>query len=256
MTNDVTQRFSNRVDDYARYRPEYPVAMFDWLCNTFGISANWRVADIGAGTGISTRQWLDRGHRVVAVEPNTAMREAAIRALGDREMFRATAGTAEATMIAAHSVDLISAAQSFHWFDRAAVRHEWRRILRANGLVAVYWNSRLTHGTRFLEEFEALQHEFGTDYAAVAERHPTDAAMQEWFGAGFLGMNHLRNVQVLDFDQLRGRLLSSSWAPLANHPRHAPMISALKSLFERHQARGHIELAYDTRIFVGILQEP
>ncbi len=246
-----TQRFTSRVADYIRFRPDYPAALLAWLQAECGVTPNWRVADIGAGTGISSRMFLHAGHAVTAVEPNAAMREAALAWLGADPKFAATDGTAEATGLAEDSVDLISAAQAFHWFDQRAILPEWRRILRRGGLAAVYWNSRRLTGTPFLEGYEALLQAFGTDYGSVSERYGDDAHMRRWFGAGFRAMARFPHAQRLDLDALRGRLLSSSYAPQAGHPRHQAMLDALGRLFEATAVDGRVDFAYDTRVFVG-----
>src|SRR5580698_7305729 len=150
-----TERFSNRVDDYVRYRPDYPPAQLDWLRDAHGVDASWRVADIGAGTGISSKMFLDAGHIVIAVEPNAAMRGAAEAWLGDNPRFHTMDGRADATTLADGSVDLVSVAQAFHWFDPAATCREFHRILRAGGLAAIYWNSRRLTNTPFLQGYEA-----------------------------------------------------------------------------------------------------
>ncbi len=246
-------RFSNRVADYVRYRPGYPPQLMAWVHGRLGVSPQARVADIGAGTGISSRMFLQAGHPVIAVEPNAAMRTAAEQWLGGEAGFSAVGGSAEATGLADASVDVVSAAQAFHWFDTRAVRVEWARILRPAGLALVYWNSRLLEATPFLAGYEALLLEFGTDYSAVAERYQDDATMRAWFGDGFIEAASFANVQRMDFAALRGRLLSSSYAPAEGHPRHAPMLQALRVLFDRHAVDGHIEFAYQTRAFAGTL---
>lgn len=251
--NDPTERFGDRVADYVRHRPSYPPALIGFLRARGYLPPNARVADIGAGTGISSALFLEAGCKVLAVEPNAAMRAAAQHALGRRNGFHVVDGRAEATTLGDGSIDLISAAQAFHWFDSDAVRVEWRRILRRRGVVAVYWNSRRLDGSPFLQGYERLLREFGTDYAEVAERHPDDAAMSRWFGPGLREQVEFANAQRLDFDGLRGRLLSSSYAPPIGHPRHAAMISALRALFDATAHAGEVELAYRTRLFVGIL---
>ncbi len=254
MHTDPTERFSNRVADYVRYRPGYPPALLHWLHRDIGVPATTPVADIGAGTGISTRMFLEAGHPVVAVEPNAAMRQAAERWLAhDHPQLSFAAGTAEATTLADASVGLISVAQAFHWFDTDAVRPEWRRILQPGGMALVYWNSRLLDVSPFLSAYEQLLQDYGTDYNAVAERYQDDATMRAWFGDGLRGMVQLPNTQHLDFDGLRGRLLSSSYAPQAGDRRHAPMLEALRALFDAHAVDGRVAFEYRTRAFIGTL---
>lgn len=255
--NDLSskQRFSDRVADYVRYRPGYPPALLRWVREDLGVSPSARIADIGAGTGISSQMFLAEGHEVFAVEPNREMRTAAQRWLADYPRFHSVDGSAEATTLADASIDLISVAQAFHWFDADAVRREWARILTTGGLALVYWNSRRLDASPFLRDYEQLLLEYGTDYRAVAERYADDATMQRWFGAGLVATIQLPNVQQMDFEALRGRLLSSSYAPLPGHARHLPMLAALRDLFDRHARDGQIELEYRTRAFAGTLRE-
>ena len=249
----ATERFSDRVVDYVRYRPDYPHALRDWLRGELGVTPDWRAADVGAGTGISSKLLLDAGHAVIAVEPNAAMRAAAVAWLGDNPRFRAIDGRAEATHLPDGSIDLVTVAQAFHWFDPEAVRAEFRRILRPRGFAAIWWNSRRLGGTRFLEGYEALLQRYGTDYTEVAERYADDAGMRAWFGTGLRGVAHFEHHQRLDFDGLRGRLLSSSYAPKAEHPNHEPMLHALHELFDATAVDGEVSMDYDTRVFAGTL---
>lgn len=253
-TPESAARFSNRVEDYVRFRPGYPPALMQWLHEENGVPRATRVADIGAGTGISSQMLLAAGHPVVAVEPNAAMRSAAERWLAsDHAGFSAVDGTAECTGLTDASVGLVSAAQAFHWFDTVAVRTEWKRILVPGGQVLVYWNSRLLDGSAFLRGYEQLLLDFGTDYSAVAERYQTDAQMRDWFGGGLQAVASFANVQMLDFDALKGRLMSSSYAPAADHPRHLPMLDALRCLFDTHADHGRVAFEYQTRAFLGTL---
>lgn len=250
--NDLrsTERFSDRVEDYVRYRPDYPRALVDWL-HGLGVKPDWTVADVGAGTGISSKLFLDAGHRVTAVEPNEAMRAAAERWLGAEQRFGAVDGTAEATGLPAHSVDLVIVAQAFHWFDMDKVRAEFARIVSPRGLVAVFWNSRRLTGTPFLEGYERLLLEYGVDYLGVAERYTDDASMAKWFGHGYRGMASFPHSQKLDYENLLGRLMSSSYAPKPGHPNHEPMLHALRALFDETQDGGTVDFDYDTRVFAG-----
>lgn len=253
-TANATERFSDRVADYIRYRPDYPDVLPAWLRDELGVTPAWCVADVGAGTGISSKMLLDAGHEVIALEPNAAMRGAAIAWLGGNPHFRAIDGRADATGLPADSIDLVTAAQAFHWFDPQAAHIEFQRILRPHGLAAIWWNSRRLDGTRFLAGYEALLQRYGTDYTDVAERYADDAAMQAWFGAGLRGTTRFAHRQSLDFDGLRGRLLSSSYAPKDGHPNHVPMLRALRELFDATAVDGKVGMDYDTRIFAGELQ--
>ncbi|PPU95990.1 SAM-dependent methyltransferase [Xanthomonas populi] len=245
------QRFNDRVAAYVRYRPSYPPQLLRWLHEELGVTPATTVADIGAGTGISSRLFLEAGYPVTAVEPNPAMREAAQQWLAGFPKFQAIDGTAEATRLADASFGLVCAAQAFHWFDMQAVRAEWARILQPEGLAVIYWNTRELDTTAFLRGYEHILLDYGTDYSAVYERYQDDATMQAWFGERFRAMARFPNVQRLDFDALRGRLLSSSYAPLAHDPRHAPMLAALRTLFDAHAHEGHIDFQYQTRVFAG-----
>ena len=113
---DPTERFSDRAENYAKYRPGYPDEMLQYFRDLVTPPAT--VADIGSGTGILTRQLLNSGYELYAVEPNEAMRREAERTLSGHPGFRSMDGTAEATTLADRSVDLITCAQAFHWFDR------------------------------------------------------------------------------------------------------------------------------------------
>ena len=251
MINDSTSRFASRVADYVRYRPSYPPQIVSFLHERCGVAPDALVADIGAGTGISARLFLEAGHGVIAVEPNRPMLDAAVQWLGRFPRFRFVSGTAEATTLPDAGVDLVIAAQAFHWFDPPAARREFAHILRPGGLVALFWNSRLLTGSDFLEGYEALLGRWGIDYSEVAERYSDDRAMADWFGDRALHKAVFPNRQVLDFDGLKRRLSSSSYAPKPGHPSHEPMMAALQELFHRTAQNGTVDFRYDTRLYVG-----
>jgi SAM-dependent methyltransferase len=251
MISDSTSRFSNRVSDYVRYRPTYPPAIVAFLHERYGVARDALVADIGAGTGISTRLFLEAGHKVIAVEPNRDMLEAAIDGLAGFPGFRFVPGTAEATTLPDASIDLVIAGQAFHWFDPPRASREFGRILKPGGKVALFWNSRLLTGSDFLEGYEALLHRWGIDYREVSERYSDDAAMAEWFGDRLLDKAVFPNAQTLDFEGLKGRAMSSSYAPKEGHPNHAPFLAALRALFERTAQNGTVDFRYGTRLYVG-----
>ena len=153
---DNKERFSDRTGHYVKHRPGYPKEAVDFMYGTVGLRETSVIAEIGAGTGIFTELLLERGSEVMAVEPNAAMRRAAVAKLVDAARVRWSAGSAEETGLPDASADFVVCAQSFHWFDRQAARKEFARILRPGGKTVLLWNSRRTKGTPFLEQFEAL----------------------------------------------------------------------------------------------------
>jgi SAM-dependent methyltransferase len=248
---DSRQRFSDRVENYVRYRPGYPHELLDVLRRHAGLCAGMRVADIGSGTGISSRLLLDAECEVFAVEPNAPMRAAAERLLGSDSRFHSIAASAEATTLADQSVDMIFSAQAFHWFDRERARAEFSRILRPPGSIVLVWNVRQTGSTAFLRDYEALLQKFATDYLQVRHENVDDSALRGFFRDGRHTKHTLPNAQHFDFDGLRGRLLSSSYAPAEGHPAHEPMLAELRRIFDAHQRGGKVSFFYDTEIVIG-----
>lgn len=250
---DPTERFSTRVENYIAYRPSYPPEVVELLAARYGLRPGADVADVGSGTGILAQLLLAAGARVFGVEPNREMREAAERLLRDEVGFTSVDGTAEATTLPDGSVDLVTAAQAFHWFDPPAARAEFRRILRPGGFVVLIWNDRRVDTTPFLAGYEELLHRFSGDYAEVNHKQVDDAALRRFFGGDYDSAS-FENRQRFDYAGLQGRLLSSSYAPEAGDPRHAPMLAALRELFDAQQQDGAVSFDYDTRVFAGRLQ--
>jgi SAM-dependent methyltransferase len=250
MTVDSTQRFTTRVDAYARFRPGYPDALVAALSREIGLTSDWQIADVGAGTGLSAMPFLENGNTVYGVEPNAAMRTAAAERLADQPRFFPVDGTAEATGLPAHSVDLILAAQAFHWFEPELARNEFARILRGPGWVTLAWNTRSTTATPFLREYEELLLRYGTDYSAVRHDRLDDARLHTLYSAGY--QRHvLPNRQVLDREGIRGRLISSSYVPGAGQPHHEEMLAELDRVFDRHNQNGTVTLLYELEVFTG-----
>jgi SAM-dependent methyltransferase len=248
--HDPLTRFSDRVRDYVRSRPSYPPAAYDSLRSEFGLKTGQTIADIGSGTGISAQFFLERGHAVLAVEPNTEMRAAAESLLAESQNFTSIDGRAEATTLAAACADWVVAAQAFHWFDIDAARDEFRRILRPAGRVALLWNDR-RDDTPFLHDYEALIRRFSIDYERVNHRNvETDGRIERFLGAG-VARREFDNEQIFDFDGFQGRALSSSYLPAAGMPGHDELLLELRRVFDRHASGRRVSFGYRTKLFVG-----
>lgn len=253
MNTDPTRRFSNRVEDYIKYRPDYPRALVALLEDECGLTRESAVADVGSGTGILSNLFLREGVRVYGVEPNREMREAGEQFLAAYENFVSVGGRAEATTLEDDSVDFVTAGQAFHWFDPAAARREFGRILKDGGWAVLVWNDRRTEGTPLLADYERLLLEYGTDYREVSSKWAEGESIKALFGDTEVRTKTFDNEQVLDFDGLKGRLMSASYAPTPGHPNHEPMMRELLALFERHRRDGRVVVEYDTKVFYGQL---
>lgn len=253
MTNDPTERFSTRVADYVKYRPGYPAAVLRLLEAECGLSPSSVVADVGSGTGILSELFLKNGNRVYGIEPNREMRAAGERLLSSYPNFVSVDGRAEATTLDDASVDFVTAGQAFHWFDPPRARVEFKRVLRGGGWVVLIWNDRRTTGTPFLEDYERLLLEYGTDYKGVSERYAEESMLAALYGPSEMLTKSFDNEQVFDFEGLRGRHMSSSFVPQPGHPDFEPMMRELDSLFRRHARDGRVLITYDTKLFYGRL---
>lgn len=249
---NATSRFSDRVENYVRYRPGYPPEVLSTLETECGLKPEHVIADIASGTGIWTRMLLENGNPVFAVEPNSEMREAAERLLAPFAQFRSIAGKAEATTLRDAGVDFVTAAQAAHWFDRPAARKEFVRILRPGGWLVLLWNERLINQTPFLRAYEEMLLTYGTDYEEVRHERTTDA-VNEFFDPEPYQERTFAMRQEFDYAGLEGRLLSSSYAPGRGHPKHAPMLQELRRIFEENASDGRVAFEYTTRVYFGRL---
>lgn len=247
MRNTV-ERFSNRVENYVKYRPGYPPEILELFRIEMNLQKTSRVADVGSGTGISAKLFLENGNPVFGVEPNVLMREAAENFLKDFPNFKSVDGTAENTNLPDKSVDFVIAAQAFHWFDKEKTRAEFKRILRPNGFVVLIWNERQLDTNKFLREYENLLIKFGTDYEKVRHDNISEKSLSDFFQADFRQKTYL-NIQTLDFEGLKGRMLSASYMPAENDSNFEPMIVELRGLFDKYAENGKIQVLYNTNVY-------
>jgi ubiquinone/menaquinone biosynthesis C-methylase UbiE len=252
MTQSPTARFSDRVENYVRYRPGYPPEVLELLRAECGLRPSHIVADIAAGTGVFTRLLLENGNSVFAVEPNREMREMGVHRLVSYEKMASVAGIAEETTLRSASVDFVTAAQAAHWFDLPRARAEFVRILRPGGWCVLIWNERRTASTPFLKDYEQLLLTYATDYKEVRHERTT-AIIHEFFAPAPSEERVFSLRQQFDYAGAAGRLLSSSYAPLEGHPGHAPMMQELQRIFLAHATDDKVEFEYDTRVFYGHL---
>lgn len=247
-----TERFSNRVADYVKYRPDYPAALIEYLVDCCELHSDQILADIGSGTGLLTQLFLQQGHRVYGVEPNANMRTAAEAFLQTYPNFESVAGQAEATSLAADSVDWIVAGQAFHWFDQQATYQEFSRILKPHGWVALIWNKRLLSDP-FQQAYEQFLLTHAPDYSVVSRRRPSAEVLAEFFAPAAMESASFEHYQTLDFEGLKGRLLSCSYAPTEDADNYGEMMVALRSLFTQYSHQNQLRFRYTTDVYYARL---
>ena len=246
-------RFSDRAEDYVKYRPHYSPEVIQGLQQACGLRPRHLIADVGCGTGMLAKIFLDNGNRVIGVEPNREMRLAGEDYLAAYPAFSMADGSAEATTLPDASIDFVVAGQAFHWFRPGDTRIEFARILKPGGWAVLVWNDRNVDSTPFLRAYEDFVRRHSIDYEQVTHKYLASyAALERFFAPNQMQLIQQRNQQVLDFDGLRGRLLSSSYIPKSGE-RYEAMLCELPQLFSSHAADGHVVLQYDTKIYFGHL---
>ncbi len=240
------------MENYRKYRPHYPDTFIPFLAGATGLEPSSVIADIGSGTGISSELFLKNGNEVFGVEPNKEMREAGEEYLSAYPKFHSIDGTAEKTTLSDAAIDILIAGQAFHWFQIEETKKEFRRIIKQNGWVVLFWNERLLGASLFLQEYEALLLQYGVGYPVVAEKDIKENIRHLFLERGFT-FRLFSNSQSFDYDGLKGRLLSSSYVPKTDSPHFLPMLAELKQIFSRHQKNGKIEMLYQTEVSFGQL---
>lgn len=207
-----------------------------------------RIADLGAGTGISSRLLAQRGAQVVAVEPNPHMVASAAR----HTRVRYVSAAAEDTGLPGHSFDLVTAFQAFHWFACEPAMTEIRRLLKPSGRVAVIWNNR-ERDDAFMSAYGELMVSFGAQ-AAIIDRSTTVAPVKATFESfGFVRVAEREFVHYHRLDQagLLGRARSASYLPQAG-PEYARLVAGLDALFRDFaDGAGFVTFAYRALVFRG-----
>lgn len=255
-TPDSKTRFSDRVSDYSRYRPSYPSDAMEYIFNLQSMGPGVTVADVGSGTGLFTELLLDSGASVIAVEPNKAMRSESDKRLKQRANYSSCGGSAESSGLKDNSVNMVTAAQAFHWFDLSETKIEFKRILKPEGVIVLIWNRRDPCESEFLMKYEALLQESVPEYNQVTHANVSEAIVEEFLGTG-IGAGtgtgtkkvHFKHFQDFDLVGLKGRLLSSSYCPAAGEEGHAELMQGLEKLYSAYATSNGIRFDYRTEIY-------
>ncbi|WP_160720508.1 class I SAM-dependent methyltransferase [Bacillus sp. USDA818B3_A] len=245
-----TDKFTDKAEVYAKSRPSYPSEYIDYLISEVSLNEDSMVADIGSGTGIFSRQLLERGYTVIGVEPNDDMRTVAEQTLKPYSGFISVKATAENTTINDNRIDLVTVAQAFHWFDMEPFRVECQRILKQDGRVALVWNSRDGASDLNKESAEVCQKYCPSFKGFSGGMEETPIAFQQFFKDGKYELKYFRNDLPFDLDGFLGRYLSASYSPKKTDKEYQSFITALSNLFERYSRNGKIVIPNITRSYL------
>ncbi|WHZ00837.1 class I SAM-dependent methyltransferase [Neobacillus sp. YX16] len=246
-----TDKFSGKADVYSKSRPSYPTEYIDYLLSVNSLNESSRVADIGSGTGILTRQLLERGVSVVAVEPNDDMRTKAEQDLKQYEHFTSIKGSAEATSLPDKSIDLVIAAQAFHWFDQKKFKFECKRILKQEAKVSLVWNSRDFTSPLIKENAEIFKKYCPNFYGFSGGIGEGEELFNQFFRHDEFEFKKFPNDLVMDFEGFLGRNLSASYSLKESDKEFEFFVEAITNLFEKYSHNGKIFMPNYTRSYLG-----
>jgi ubiquinone/menaquinone biosynthesis C-methylase UbiE len=251
-STDNTQRFTEKADNYTKYRPTYPEEFIEYLAENSGISENCIVADVGAGTGKLTKQLLEKSATVYAVEPNKNMLKSCIAYCKDLKGLFPIDGSSEHTTLSENSVDLITVAQAFHWFNVDNTKTEFKRILKPHGKVVLVWNKRDVQKEGFSADYEKLMTQYGDDYKINDHKILiNDALLQGFFKDGKFETVTFENNTYNSYETFLGRALSSSYSPKPHAQNYNNFINQIETIFNKYNEDDVIRIDYKTVAYIG-----
>ena len=247
---DYTKRFDGKGEIYAKARPKYAAALFDYMKNKLNIPAGSVFADVGSGTGIFSSQLLDCGYKVYAVEPNGDMRQKAEEKLSGNDNFVSVNGADGNMNLPDKSVDYITTAQAFHWLDAKAFKHECRRVLKPGGKVLIIYNFRKTDAdcTKALAQ---LQYKYNPEFHGFSNGM-SDEKCIDFFG-GECEMFRADNTLTYDRQGYVNRVLSSSYSLKESDDRYADYLKEINNIFDMYSSDGIITIPNETVAYIGVV---
>ncbi len=252
MKIDSKERFSNRVNDYRKYRPDYPAGLIDVIKEICRL----KYREYGRGYRFRHRNY-DRAIAPALPVGVCCRTEAKKCEMRQKEQFHnnpkfvSVNGSAEETTLSSTRIDLIISAQAFHWFDRSLSKREFKRILKPNGWVVLVWNTRVIDGDSFHIELEEFLRRETPEYGKIHHKNIDRKTLCEFFSQKEIVSKTLPNHQILDWEGMKGRFLSASYIPAPGQPGHEFIVDGLKKIFLKHQSNGTVTLKYVTEMYAS-----
>lgn len=245
-----TKKFTGRAEDYVAGRPDYAGDFIDFLYNDCGFDASSVIADVGSGTGKLSKQLLERGSKVICVEPNDDMRLAAEHFLSGFEGFCSVNGSCENTKIKEKSVDFITAAQAFHWFDAERFKAESKRILKPEGQVILVYNTRDMKSKFNIECYEIYQKYCPLFKGYHNGMKEDDERICSFFNYEYKKVS-FKNPLVFTKDKFISRCLSASYSIKSDNENYADYIVKLEAVFDKYSKKGNVVMKNNTVAYIG-----
>lgn len=249
---DSTQNFRGLANDYTIGRPDYANTFIESLYSRYGFTEQSVVADIGSGTGKFAKQLLDKGSFVYCIEPNDDMRNIAIKELDKYKRFHAVDGTATETKLDENSVDYITTAQAFHWFDVSLFKKECKRILRNNGKVFLIWNIR-----DMASAINQVSYEIYSSYCPNFKGfgggiQKNDIRIKQFFADEYEYIE-FDNPLFLNKDKFISRSLSGSYSLKKGDKNFSEYLESLSKLFEKYSKDNVLTMENKTVAYIGTM---
>lgn len=243
------QKFSGKNEVYSKSRPAYPQILIDFLFEN-SIKEDSVIADVGAGTGIFTKQLSKFNNQIFAIEPNDDMFSSLENNLKEYKNIKTLKGSAEEIPLSNKSVDFICAAQSFHWFNKEKFKNECRRVLKENGFVVLIWNVR-DEDTALVKEIDLINRKYCKNYKGFSSGLKIEKeSFCDFFEGDFIAKN-FRNDIPFTVENFIKRNLSSSFSPKESDENYSLFINELKKLSEKYKTDGIVTLPNITKCFIG-----
>ena len=244
--------FYGVADIYDRYRPTYPEELINFMCSKIGINQKCFIADVGSGTGILTKELLKISGKVFAIEPNNDMRNISDINLSKFSNYESVCATAENTKLSDCSIDYITVAQAFHWFDRAKFKKECKRILKPNGQVILIWNRR-DESSDIVTAIDAISQKYNPEFFS-SKNHirgvKTDNEIDEMFYKNY-STYVFSNPQFFDKERFLGLHKTASYCPNHQSSLYTNYIMDLSEFFDKNKVNAQLLMPNNTICYIG-----
>lgn len=243
-------KFTNKATKYSNYRPKYPEELIDFLIESTNLQSNSVVVDIGCGTGILTKQLLNRGIKTIGVEPNIEMYNQAKKDLQGYNCQIINA-SAENTQLDDNIASLITVAQALHWFDLSKFICEYNRLLGNDGQVAILYNN-MNKSDIAVGEFLDVHRTLCPLYRGFSKGiNNHEDIYTEMFGQNGFITKAFENNQVLNYEEYMGYVESLSYSLEPKDENYQKYKKALSEIFDTYSNSGRIEFPTTTSLVLS-----